>query len=302
MRTIQARTILPPEVMASMKGKRIVENDLAAVAAGGYVDILKPDGSPLLLVRRSVFSPEMAERAYAAFEVAGRRYGSNNRASYAGLKSFVRPNSKTSTSFSPEGKSVTVHSATIGYMSRQGGRLPYCRSTQFTAKELEHWPHVEEISRFVARLMKQLVPKRYAAQETAAASCNPAWIIRGTPFSTLTANKNVLGAIHKDAGDFPDGFGIITCHRRGQYRGGHLGFAQYGVGVDLRDGDLIAFDPHDWHGVTNMTDKSEDADRVTAVYYLRQDMKSCGSVEEERARVRTAFDSRSMARAGVEEA
>ena len=109
----------------------------------------------------------------------------------------------------------------------------------------------------------------------------PCWRIGSTQFTTLTVNANVLGSIHQDKGDFKAGMGGITVHRRGTYSGAILGFPEYGVGAELHDGDLILFDPHEWHGVTEMTNKSDDAMRVSVVYYMRAKMVDCGTPEQE---------------------
>ena len=127
---------------------------------------------------------------------------------------------------------------------------------------------------------------RHSAQESACKALNPSWVIRETPFTTMTVNYNVCGAVHKDAGDFKDGMGIITCHRRGVYRGGVLGFPEYGLGVELFDRDLLFFNPHDWHGVTDFVDAQDGFERISVVYYMRADMAKCGSPEEELERVR----------------
>lgn len=125
------------------------------------------------------------------------------------------------------------------------------------------------------------LPDRYANQLAAANQCRPEWIIKGTPFSTLTVNNNVIGATHKDAGDFKDGFGMIACARSGEYEGAWLAFPEYGVAADLRDGDLIYFNSHDWHGLTPFRNEREGHERITVVFYLREKMARCGSPAEE---------------------
>jgi hypothetical protein len=293
--TVQLRSMRGAEDIARWRGKRLKAAELFLVADGGDVDIFKPSGEPLLLVRRGVFPDSLRDPAFAAFEKAARDYLSMNRASYGGLTSVRKPGTNTTQTVDEHGNNAWVQSAVVGFMDPQGGRFPYCRHTSFVAKEVVHWPQAMQAARVAGDAFKEWLPDRYAAQAKEAARSHPTWIIPGTPFSTITANRNVIGAIHRDAGDYPEGFGVITCHRKGSYRGGVLGFAQFGVGVDLRDGDLILFDPHAWHGVTEMFDKSEDAVRVTAVYYLRAKMSACKSPEEEFSKARANKDAKVIA-------
>ncbi|NDB85462.1 MAG: hypothetical protein EB127_22585, partial [Alphaproteobacteria bacterium] len=61
-----------------------------------------------------------------------------------------------------------------------------------------------------------------------------------------------------DAGDFKDGYGNLTVLERGKYQGGYTLFPQFSVGFDLRMGDFLAMDVHQWHCNTEMTETAED--------------------------------------------
>jgi hypothetical protein len=186
------------------------------------------------------------------------------------------------------GKALQVQSSVVGFFDRQGGRFPFCRATAFTADDLVRWKVLEELAQVGARLLHAEQPVRYQAQLEHARKANPAWIIAGTPFSTLTVNRNVLGAVHKDSGDFEPGFGVLTVCRRGTYRGAYLGFPEFFCGVDMRDGDAILFDPHAWHAVTDFEDKGDDAERISVVYYLRSRIDQCQTPELELQRAQAA--------------
>lgn len=294
---VQVRSRLKPDAIRALAGKKLPPELMAIVADQGDVDVFKHDGSPLLIVRRGAVPPELAEVQYITLEEAARKHGSDNRASYAGEKATnIRSDgtwSNSNRARREDGKILVVQSAVVGFFDRQGGRHPHCRTTAFTADDAARWARFEPVVQHVASVYRELDPKRYAVQLEASAKGDQHWIIPGTPFSTITANRNVLGAVHQDKGDFKGGMGVITCCRRGTYRGAVLGFPEYGVGVDLRDGDLILFSPHDWHGVTAMTDKSDDAVRLSAVYYLRSRMHECGTPEQELERARTMKDKQS---------
>ena len=44
---------------------------------------------------------------------------------------------------------------------------------------------------------------------------------------------------------------------------------QYGVGVNVRTGDILFMDVHEWHGNLPMVKKDKDAIRLSVVCYLR---------------------------------
>lgn len=141
-----------------------------------------------------------------------------------------------------------------------------------------------------ARVFEQHAPERYAKQLEAAKRTHPAYVIPETPFTTLTVNNCVSGGYHTDAGDYEPGFGCIAVFRRGSYRGCLLGFPAYGVAVDLKDRDVLLFDPHEVHGNTPFEDtvgfEGEDWERISIVFYFREKMLECLSPAEELERAK----------------
>jgi hypothetical protein len=239
---------------------------------------------------------ELTNGAYEALHHL-RAYKSENRGVYSGMDrpQFLNADgsvNKNTRTRDETGKTVSTATAIIGYFDRQGGRFPFCRATKFTADEVQRWTTVLPIIEKANELFKKSLPERYANQKAAADKTNPAWVIPNTVFTTVTVNNNVIAANHQDKGDLENGFGVICCVRRGLYKGARLCFPEYRVGVELEDGDTILFDPHAWHGMTPMEMLSEDAERITCVFYFREKMQNCGTPEEERehaARVRGAL-------------
>lgn len=264
-------------------GAPIVDHDIALVLRNDC-DVFKPNGEPLLLLRRGVIDTALADTVRDPLSMAARKYGSNNRSKYAGLTRVLKvdidgrkhKNSHTE----------RVDSSIIGYFDRQGGRFPFCRETVFTSREVEAWASVVPLVQFVANEFRKALPERYAAQEAVARSTNPAYVIADTPFSTLTVNRNIAGRIHLDKGDYKAGFGCIAVFRRGSYSGGELVFPEYRCGVDLRDGDLLFFDAHCWHGVTDLVLADENSERISVVFYFRTKMTECLAPKEELMRAK----------------
>ncbi len=269
----------------ALRGRMVTEAEVT-LRLDGDCDVYKPNGDPLVMFRKRAISEEVIDLAYPALHEL-RKYKTDNRGAYAGAtRQYAMAedgtSSKSSRTRTAEGKIHLVASAIVGYFDRQGGRFPFCRETMFTGKFPAEWATLLPMVRRTAEVMKAAAPKRYAKQMEACAKCPPEYLIEGGPFTTLTVNNNVApAATHTDRGDYKDGIGVIGMVRRGQFTGGWLVFPEYKVGVEMQNGDLLMFNSHDWHGVTPMVPITDDAERITVVYYMREKMKKCLPVEEQ---------------------
>lgn len=284
MNTVQLRSRLSALALKALVGKPPTDK-CASLVMTGDCDVYKPDGVLLCGLRTRAVSANVAAHAYPALHSL-KDSKTTNRGKYAGEvrseKVFADGVKSKNTHTDP------VASAIVGYFDRQGGRHPYCRATAFTAGQVEAWESLLSMVGVAAELMRKDMPVRFARQRDFVRSCRQEYVIhvdgKPTPFTTLTVNNNVApSGVHTDKGDFKDGIGMIGCVRRGLYSGALLVFPEYGVGVDLHDGDLLFFNSHDWHGVTPMLKQSEDAERITVVYYAREKMKACKSMADELA-------------------
>ena len=164
----------------------------------------------------------------------------------------------------------------IGYFDRPdrnlGKNAPKCRTTAFTSQQVDKWKKVIPLIKEIDGQFKKLIPNRHRLQYNRARQTP--WYIKGTAFSTLTINYNWRTALHRDAGDFKDGYGNLVVLEEGKYSGGYTGFPQYGVAFDVRTGDFLAMDVHEWHCNTKI-ESNNDYSRVSLVAYLREKMINC---------------------------
>ena len=165
----------------------------------------------------------------------------------------------------------------IGYYDKADRNLgrgaPKCRLTAFTAKEVEKWDACLPYFRYADACFQALVPDRHREQWERANSTE--FVVPNTSFSTITINYNWRTALHKDDGDFKDGFGNLLILEEGKYEGGYLGFPRYGVCFDVRMGDFLAMDVHEWHSNTAIKGITPEFSRVSVVCYLREKMDKC---------------------------
>lgn len=127
-------------------------------------------------------------------------------------------------------------------------------------------PLIQEID----KLYKKLTPAHYKFQRKKA---NQTYFkIPGTSFTTITTNINFQTTIHCDKGDDIEGFGNLAVIENGKYTGGETCFPQYGIGVNVRSGDVLFMDVHQPHGNLPINKKTEETTRLSIVCYLRNNV------------------------------
>lgn len=202
-----------------------------------------------------------------------------------------------------------VRSNIIGYYDMpdrnrlaKSGRAPKCRPTAWVRDHPKEWVEgVIPIVKSADASFKRVLAKRHGVQ-LARARKTPDFQIADTAYSTVTVNYNYRSACHRDAGDLEEGFGnliVVDRHQVGAnasanvgeklypYKGGYLGFPQYGVMVDVKQGDYLAMDVHEWHCNTPIicgcpkgekcpnSERDKHCGRMSLVFYLRKGMLKC---------------------------
>jgi len=141
------------------------------------------------------------------------------------------------------------------------------RETMFTANHPEKFNQMIPFIKQIDHLYKKYLPVYYEKQARKARETP--FKIADTAFTTITTNINFQTTIHKDKGDDEEGFGNLAVIEKGKYKGGETCFPQYGIGVDVREGDVLFMNVHEWHA--NLPIQLEkDAERMSIVCYLRK--------------------------------
>ena len=276
--------------------------DMLLTPAEGDVYVTKPNGQPLLVVLRKAITGAMYQATYAAVAPLARSTPHGNRGNAAGeirehetveaLKSNMSTRmlgSRSKVRFRPIKKdgrvsstnySKIVASFVAGYVDRSP-RFPYCRQTVYTNQHPARLVKLLPCLTHLTALFATHLPQRHAAQAAQCALTHPDFVIPQTVFTTLTINRNWATAFHTDAGDLPEGFGVMLCLRAGSYEGGYYVMPQYQIAVDLHAGDVILSDVHEYHGNTAIDGDVKRYERITMVCYFRAKMVQCGSMQEE---------------------
>lgn len=173
-----------------------------------------------------------------------------------------------------------VNSGIIGFFERTV-RFPNCRLTAFNRHHMDKFKEAYPIIKLVDLWYSKLMPEHYKKQRSVADKTSQDFVIPDTAFTTVTVNKNWQTAVHKDAGDFKEGFGNLVALRDGTFDGGYFVLVRWGIGFDLRNGDLLMVDVHQWHGNTPIIKVDKHATRLSLVMYYRENMIHCGNMKEE---------------------
>lgn len=300
MKTIHVEKILTDEQVLELKGKFINESHIKQPIIDEDTDIYYEERL-LLKFRKNRFHPHLCELAfqnYRKFAKASRGRGASageiDPTSVYWKKRDPVETKGFSTKYLVNGSvskmrvNNQVASQPIGYFESTkslGVDLP-CRLTHYTkeckTKFENGFPFIKEVN----ESYKELNPERHADQYERA-SVFPEYQIDDTAFSTFTINRNFQTGVHQDAGDY--GFGNLTVLERGTYRGGYFVLPQFGIGIDMRQGDHLCVDVHQFHGNTKMYETQSDVRANEALEDIFRDNASVGTVGLDKKFTRLSF-------------
>jgi hypothetical protein len=243
--------------------------------------VLRPDGTTLLVYVADVLP---RPRCLEAYDVLARvRATTTARATAAGLPMTARR--RRDGSLSRTKQHAPVRSAVLGVLDRQQ-RAPVCRLTAWTRENLEEFDRLLPFVTAMDHVYREHAPERWAAQHAFVSGLADAFRLPGSAFTTLTANHTWRTAAHRDAGDLPEGFGVMAVLAGGaDYEGFELVFPRCRTAVDVRTGGVLLADVHELHGNAPVRQAAGRFVRLSLVAYARAGLARCAaSVSEELGR------------------
>ena len=231
-------------------------------------DVYTEEGKLLLRFRKNVLDDKHVDAFYDNV-IHFAKNKSGLRGSASGSKKKIYSDKKVMSNifgyfdtFSPAQKAIfKKRGKTPSVMVRQ------CRfNMDFPEKYQQTIPLIKDIDHLYAKL----TPEQYKIQRKLANQTH--FKIPGTSFTTITTNVNFQTSLHTDKGDLEEGFGNLAVIERGDYTGAETCFPQYGIGVDVRSGDVLFMDVHQPHANLPMHKKDKDAIRLSIVCYLRKNV------------------------------
>lgn len=253
------------EEMNQMKNK-FLERKMIDTIINKDTTVYTKEGKLLFLFRKKKLTG--GQEFYENIAEFMKKHPTTNRGSASGATKFnVKDNPK-------------VYSTITGYFDRWSPKQKFLfkklgiktpievRETMFLSDHPEKFKKMIPFVQKIDALYKKLVPDQYKKQYAKAKETY--FKIGNTSFTTMTTNINFQTTIHKDTGDDEEGFGNLAVIERGKYTGGETCFPQYGIGVNVREGDILFMDVHEWHANLPIIKDNPNVERLSVVCYLRR--------------------------------
>ena len=144
------------------------------------------------------------------------------------------------------------------------------RECRFNIENHDKWEQAYPLLKQIDSLYKKHLPSQYKKQKQKADETF--YKIKNTAFTTVTTNVNFKTKVHKDKGDDEEGFGNLIVIEDGNYTGGETCFPQYGFGINVREGDILFMNTHEYHGNLPIVLENENVKRLSVVCYLRMNV------------------------------
>jgi hypothetical protein len=266
---IYVRADIPDEEMEKLKNKLIERSSIKDIIKNDC-DVYTEDNILLLKYRKNKLDNKNIDEFYNNVINFAKKSYTTNRGSVCGSnKKNLLDNPK-------------VFSNVIGYMDDFSAKQKYLlkiqkkkveynvRECRFNADYPEKYKNLMPLIQEIDDNYKKLIPENYKKQLKKANET--LFRISNTSFTTITTNVNFQTSIHRDKGDDEEGFGNLCVIENGEYNGAETCFPQYGIGVDVRNGDILFMDVHKYHGNLPMVSKNNDVIRLSIVCYLRHNV------------------------------
>jgi hypothetical protein len=266
---IYVRADIPDEEMEKLKNKLIERSSIKDIIKNDC-DVYTEDNILLLKYRKNKLDNKNIDEFYNNVINFAKKSYTTNRGSVCGSnKKNLLDNPK-------------VFSNVIGYMDDFSAKQKYLlkiqkkkveynvRECRFNADYPEKYKKLMPLIHEIDDNYKKLIPENYNKQLKKANET--LFRISNTSFTTITTNVNFQTSIHRDKGDDEEGFGNLCVIENGEYNGAETCFPQYGIGVDVRNGDILFMDVHKYHGNLPMVSKNNDVIRLSIVCYLRHNV------------------------------
>lgn len=252
-------------VLEKRAGKKLKRDQIKTIIDHD-ADVFTTDGRLLLRFRKGVLNKSHADAFYeniidfANKETSNRGIASGSKKRSAGSNPKIKSNIfGYFDGWSPRQKMI---------FTQKGHKIPIAiRECTFNRDNPEKYQKTIPLIEDIDAQYKKLAPEYYEKQLKKANQTH--FRISKTSFTTVTTNVNWQSTLHTDKGDDPEGFGNLAVLERGKYEGGETCFLQYGIGVDVRMGDVLFMDVHQYHANLPILLKEKDATRLSIVCYLR---------------------------------
>ena len=230
-------------------------------------DVYTKEGKLLLKFRKNVLDKKYIDSFYDNV-IKFAELKSNNRGNAVGSKKRnVYENEKIKSNIIGFFDTLSIQQKYL-LKQQKNKNIISVRPTRFNVDFPEKYEKLLPLVQQIDEYYKKLTPEHYEKQRKKANQTH--FKIKNTSFTTITTNVNFQTTIHTDKGDDDEGFGNLSVIEKGKYTGGETCFPQYGIGVNVRLGDILFMDVHEAHGNLPIITENDDVKRLSIVCYLRK--------------------------------
>ena len=151
-------------------------------------------------------------------------------------------------------------------------REPFCRPTAWALER----PDILEMSRDYEREVNQIYQEElrhhWREQMDFMKAVSSQFKYLGSPYSTITVNRNVRTPYHTDKGDFRGGMGNLVVLDGASDQSGIIVMPRERIAFLVRPGSILFMNVHALHGNLALTEGKE---RLTTVLYARENLHKC---------------------------
>lgn len=171
---------------------------------------------------------------------------------------------------------LITKSRIFGYKPREKIRNDFCTATQLSRESPNEHKIICDFSKTISKYYKKYCGEVYHEHnEITKTKLLPEWTLEGTPFSSGIVNRNNALHYHFDTGNYKNVYSNMVAFKS-NVKGGYLSIPQYDIGLEIANDSLVLFDGQKiLHGVTPFKLLSENAYRISVVYYSLQQMWKC---------------------------
>lgn len=182
-------------------------------------------------------------------------------------------------------QSNQVRCGVAGYFDKIAG-LP-CRKVGWSRDNVDKHDVLCKLARDIQYNHEKYEPESFLFHKNVA-DLSPSYLFTDSIYSTMTLNYDFRTACHKDSGDLIGGLSTLTIFEdeKENYSGFYLGLPEYKIAFDIREGDTLIFNAHEFHANTDFKVLSEKlpiddltgnhfAGRMSVVCYLRNKLRNC---------------------------
>ena len=249
---INCQKIVAPKILSDyqiQEGKFFNLNNYHTLI-NHHCDVYNEEGILLFSLRKKAIPTEISNIARTYLLPSAMKCKNNNRYTASGKKDG------------------TVKSMIAGYYDKAKRRdVSYIganniRLTAFSEKHPIEWGGSTLYVQYLDKLYSELWKEDYIPRKRTAETISYG-MIPNTIFTTLTLNYNFRTACHIDKGDI--GYSILTTI--GNWNGCYLGYPQYGICINVEEGDFLIMNPHEYHCNTEFNGNIQN--RMSIVTYSR---------------------------------